>query len=80
MNEMTLTDLDRRIWDEELADFVPLEVLDAHSHIYRWAFNLDPRKETGPFQDSIGVHYPEVTWKAADEVDAVLFPGRTVHR
>jgi glutamate-1-semialdehyde 2,1-aminomutase len=80
MNEMTLTDLDRRIWEEELADFVPDEVFDAHSHIYRWAFNLDPHKETGPFHDSIGVYYPEVSWKAADEVDSILFPGRTMHR
>ncbi len=80
MSEMTLTDLDRRIWDDELADFVPANVIDAHSHIYRWAFNLDPHKESGPFQKSIGAHFPEVSWKAADAVDAVLFPGRTISR
>ncbi len=80
MSEMTRTDLDRRIWNEELSDFVPARVIDAHSHIYRWAFNLDPHKESGPFHDSIGRHFPEVTWKAADAVDAVLFPGRTIQR
>ena len=80
MSEMTLTDLDRRIWGDELADFVPANVIDAHSHIYRWAFNLDPHKESGPFQNSIGVHFPEVSWQAADAVDAVLFPGRTISR
>ena len=79
-DEMTLTDLDRRIWDEELADFVPQKVIDAHSHIYRWAFNSDPQKEEGPFQKSIGRHFPEVSWKVADEVDGLLFPGRTVQR
>ena len=27
-----LTDLDRRIWDEELAGFVPDRIFDAHVH------------------------------------------------
>jgi hypothetical protein len=27
--------LDTRIWQEELADFVPARVFDAHVHIYR---------------------------------------------
>ncbi|MEZ6050695.1 MAG: hypothetical protein R3C02_04775 [Planctomycetaceae bacterium] len=30
---LELTDLDRRIWDEELADFVPAQVFDAHAHL-----------------------------------------------
>jgi hypothetical protein len=80
MGDLDATDLDRRIWQEELADFVPDQVFDVHSHIYRWAFNLDPDKETGPMAGSIGAHFPEVTWELADKVDEILMPGRHVER
>lgn len=79
-NDLAPSDLDRRIWQEELDDFVPQQVFDVHSHIYRWAFNLDPAKETGPMAASIGAHFPEVTWELANEVDEILMPGRHVER
>jgi len=72
--------LDTRIWQEELADFVPARVFDAHVHIYRWAFDLDPAKATGPFAGGIGALFPEVTWEVADAVDAALMPGREIER
>lgn len=74
------TDLDTRIWQEEFSDFVPEKVFDVHTHIYRWAFDLDPNRATGPFAGNIGRHFPEVTWELADEVDAVLMPGRRMER
>ena len=33
---MNRTSVDRRIWDEELDEFVPQRVFDVHTHIYRW--------------------------------------------
>lgn len=80
MYDFTPTDLDQRIWAEELEDFVPGRVFDVHTHIYRWAFNLNPDKETGPSAPSIGRYFPEVTTKLADEIDAALLPGRQVER
>ncbi len=80
MGELDLTSLDQRIWTEELDDFVPAKVFDAHTHIYRWAFDLDPNKATGPFAEGIGALFPEVTWELADEVDAALMPGREMER
>ena len=74
------TDLDRRIWDEELDDFVPRRVFDAHTHIYRWAHNLDPDKDRGAYYALAGTTWAEATWKLADAVDATLMPGREVHR
>jgi hypothetical protein len=74
------TDLDRRIWQEELSDFVPDKVFDVHTHIYRWAFDLDPNRTTGLFANNIGRYFPEVTWELADEVDEVLMPGRRIER
>lgn len=77
---MTLNDVDRRIWREELDAFVPAKVFDVHTHVYRWAFNLDPQKETGPYKKFAGEEYAEATWELANAVDAALMPGRDVHR
>lgn len=74
------TDLDQRIWDEELDEFVPRTVFDVHTHIYRWAFNLDPNKNSGPYYPFAGTTYAEATWSALDACDAALMPGREVHR
>ncbi len=76
----TLTDLDRRIWLEELDEFVPARVYDAHTHIYRWAFYQHPQKDESPYFEAFGRHFAEASWELADECDAALFPGRKVHR
>lgn len=80
MGNLEANDLDRRIWQEELADFVPEQVFDVHTHIHRWAFNLDPDKESGAMAAAIGAHFPEVTWELANRVDEMLMPGRHVER
>ena len=43
MNQMKIDyrDCDRQIWEEELAEFVPDRILDAHIHCL-WRSNLDP--------------------------------------
>ncbi len=73
-------DLDRRIWESELEEFVPRRVFDVHTHVYRWAFNLDPAKDAGPLYELIGRRFPEADWAALDAWDATLMPGREVHR
>lgn len=74
------TDLDERIWREELDEFVPRRVFDVHTHIYRWAFNLDPHKDTTPYRAVLGTHFLESTWEKLEAVDELLMPGREVHR
>ncbi len=74
------TDLDRRIWDDELEEFVPQRVFDVHTHIYRWAFNLAPDKNSSPYHAFAGTTWSEATRELADAVDAELMPGREVHR
>src|SRR5213083_2043223 len=74
------TPVDQRIWEEELDEFVPKRIFDVHTHIYRWAFNTDPDKETGPFQKFVCPDFCEATWELAQACDAVLMPGREVHR
>lgn len=77
---LEFTDLDRRIWTDELDEFVPRRVFDVHTHIYRWAFNLDPNKDTGAFGKMLIPQWTEATWQLANACDAQLMPGREVHR
>ncbi|NLF09665.1 MAG: amidohydrolase family protein [Pirellulaceae bacterium] len=74
------TDLDRRIWEEELDSFVPRRVFDVHAHVYQWKFNLDPAKEGGPLYELLGKRFPDAGWADLDQCDDLLFPGRDVHR
>jgi glutamate-1-semialdehyde 2,1-aminomutase len=74
------TDLDHRIWEEELDEFVPRRVFDVHTHIYRWDFNLDPDKERGPYRALLGTAFADATWELANTCDSLLMPGREVHR
>src|SRR5262245_29197155 len=74
------TDLDRRIWREELDEFVPAQVFDAHTHIYRWAFNLDPNKEQGTWRRLLGTALLNSPWPLINQVDELLMPGRKVDR
>ena len=77
---LSLHDVDRRIWLEELDPLVPPRVFDVHSHIYRWDHNLDPDKESGPYAKFVGTRWREASRDVLDAVDAALFPGRRVHR
>ncbi|HZM06508.1 MAG TPA: amidohydrolase family protein [Candidatus Saccharimonadales bacterium] len=80
MKTIELTDLDRRIWEEELDEFVPKRVFDVHTHAYRWAFNTDPQKDMGAAYSFIGRDFPEADWAALELCDRLLMPGREVHR
>lgn len=74
-----VTDLDRRIWREELDALVPQRVFDIHTHLYRWENYKNPQKDQSGYA-FVGRDYPEASWQLADACDAALFPGRRVHR
>lgn len=74
------TDLDRRIWEDELDEFVPRRIFDVHTHLYQWAFNLDPEKERSGMRGMLGETFANADRLLAVAVDALLMPGRTVHR
>jgi hypothetical protein len=75
-----LNDVDRRIWAEELAPFVPKAVFDVHTHLYRWQFNTDPAKESGCFADLVKDGFQDSDRARLDALDAALLPGRQVQR
>lgn len=73
-----VTDLDRKIWEEELKDFLPDKILDVHTHVYRKEDNEAGRTK----------HAGIVTWTQAvaeddpiedlQETYRLMFPGKEV--
>ena len=77
---LVLNEVDERIWRDELEEYVPQRIYDVHSHLYRFAFNLDPNRDTGPYKKFVGEHWVDVPAGLADACDALLMPGRKVSR
>ena len=77
--ELIITSLDKQIWDEELENFVPKNIFDVHTHIYKWSFNKDPKKDIGE-RNFQGKYFSEVSMRFADQVDQLLMPNRVVNR
>ena len=80
MPVLEVNDLDQRIWNEELNSFVPDRIFDAHTHIYRWAFNTDPNRDAGPLRNFVRPEFEEAGWDLLDECDELLMPDRHVER
>lgn len=80
MPALTINDLDQRIWNEELDSFVPDRIFDAHTHIYRWAFNTDPERDSGPMRKFVRPEFENADWDLLHECDELLMPGRHVDR
>jgi hypothetical protein len=75
-----LNDVDRRIWAEELEEFVPQRIFDVHTHTYRWAFNVDPAKESSDYAEIVQQEFREAGYAPMNAWDTALLPGRRVHR
>jgi glutamate-1-semialdehyde 2,1-aminomutase len=71
MTTLWLRDIDRQIWEEELAEFVPQEIFDTHTHIYPYV-----KVEPGTSEPA----YPVSTKAILDQIDSQFLPGRKVHR
>ncbi|MBA4019339.1 MAG: hypothetical protein C0483_19405 [Pirellula sp.] len=80
MKSLELNDVDRRIWRDELDEYVPERVFDVHTHLYRFQFNLDPNRDAGPYKKFVGDDWVDVPYELAQTVDAALMPGRQVSR
>ena len=74
---IALTDLDRRIWTEEIDPVMPERIFDIHTHVYlnEHIGPDSPERQTTPFQ-----LYLSAGWDDLDAADALLLPGRDVHR
>ena len=68
--ELIITSLDKQIWDEELENFVPKNIFDVHTHIYKWSFNQDPKKDIG--ERDIEIEFMSVKFKPGNYIYADL--------
>ncbi|MFA5865800.1 MAG: amidohydrolase family protein [Phycisphaerae bacterium] len=75
-----LNDLDRQIWEEELAEFVPSRIFDAHTHLYDFRPEISAAVEPVATYGTLWLDYPLSTWSMLGQVDQLLLPGRQVHR
>lgn len=75
-----LTDLDRDIWREELDEFVPQDVFDVHTHVYRGESGERSGPVAGPPAAPNDGESLDSDWAALDACDAALMPGRRVRR
>jgi hypothetical protein len=65
-----LNGVDRQIWEEELAAFVPKRIFDVHTHLYPRESDLD-----GPPRP-----FPESDLALSARCEAMLLPGREISR
>jgi len=78
---LQVNDLDRRIWQEELEEFVPSRIYDMHSHLSRAEFNLDPRSKYSGWsgkEDPSTIFDKKGSLELLDSAEALLYPGRKV--
>lgn len=77
---ISITDIDSQIWDEELSEFVPDVIYDAHAHIYDWRMNSSEVTNFSRPPKGIWSAWPVSDWKMLEQADKLLFPERKVHR
>jgi hypothetical protein len=74
------TDLDRRIWQEELDEFVPHRIFDVHTHLYSMDHYLEAAKEDSAYGRLLLPAWKHATVELANACDEFLMPGREVRR
>ena len=75
---LEILELDRQIWQEELSGIIPEKLFDIHVHVYQ-------REHIGPNSPELQAQmfstlYPSVGWTDLNAADALLLPGRQIHR
>ena len=76
---LQVNDLDRRIWQEELDEFVPKRMWDMHSHLGLDRFNLDPDKDKArSAMLNAATLEKSATMETLQKCNALLYPGRSV--
>ena len=76
-----VNDLDRKIYEEELRDFLPDKMIDIHTHL--WLRSLRPPKKLAPGEVKRTVTWPslvaaENSIEDLQETYRLMFPGKEV--
>ena len=75
---VNVTDYDRKVWEEELCDFLPDKIVDAHVHIYKEEMQrvcIDDRKGCVNWPHMVA---PDLTIEDMKESFSQMFPGKDV--
>ncbi len=76
---LEVNDLDRRIWEEELEEFVPKKMWDMHSHLGLYRFDVDPKKEAEHhYALKTAALEKTATMETLQNCNRILYPGRDV--
>ena len=74
-----IKDLDKKIWEEELKDFLPEKILDVHTHVYKREFYEKPKanevKRTVSWPNTVASENPI---EDLQETYELMFPGKDV--
>lgn len=74
------TDLDRRIWDEELADFLPVKLFDVHVHAFHHEHcTSTPADDPPEYKMTTSCPLTVIDRETLLEIYQLLFPGRQLH-
>ena len=75
---LEILELDQQIWQEELSGIIPEKLFDIHVHVYQ-------REHIGRSSPELRAQmfstlYPNAGWTDLNAADALLIPGRRIHR
>ena len=75
-----VTAYDKKVWEEELKDFLPDKILDVHTHVWLNKF-LDPewmKKRDGRTVNWPNLVAPDNSLEDLQETYRLMFPGKEV--
>lgn len=72
----TYTDVDRAFWETHLADWLPQQILDAHTHVTDPALRRMPITETMRRQYWVNEVFEPIDAPTAEHCSRTVFPGR----
>ena len=75
---VNVTDYDKKVWEEELAEFLPENIIDAHVHIYKESMERFVSGETKGCVTWPHMVAPDLTIEDMKESFSQMFPGKNV--
>ncbi len=68
-----ITEYDRKVWEEELADFLPDKIIDCHMHLWEPGTRKASQKGCVTWTSIVA---PDMTYEDMEATYASLFPGK----
>ena len=70
-----LTDYDKKIYYEEIADFIPDKIIDAHAHVWLPGMKRSKPKGSAAWTAKVA---PDMTYEDLVQTQSDLYPGKSV--